>query len=188
MRIVAGKWRGLNLVVPDIEDTRPTMDRTRQAVFNILRSASWAMKEDGTPLLRDALVMDVFAGSGAMGFEALSQGAAYALFMEQHPEAGRAIQKNQQKMRADDMMKLMHTDVMTLGLNSRKPAQIAFFDPPYHQGLLEPALVTMREKKWITNDTLLVMEMHKQENPAIELTIHDSRIYGTSKVIFANLV
>jgi 16S rRNA (guanine966-N2)-methyltransferase len=188
MRIVAGKWRGHNLFVPDIEDTRPTMDRTRQAVFNILRSASWALKPDGTPLLQNAFVLDVFAGSGAMGFEALSQGATQATFFEQHPEAGKTIEKNEQKMRATGMIKIIRGDVMKLGLHSGAPAQMAFFDPPYHQSLLEPSLVTMKEKNWINNETLLVMEMHKQENPAIELTIHDSRIYGTSKVIFANLV
>jgi 16S rRNA (guanine966-N2)-methyltransferase len=185
MRIVAGKWRGHNIFVPDIDDTRPTMDRTRQAVFNILRSASFALHEDGTPILQDAFVLDVFAGSGAMGFEALSQGAASAVFFEQHPEAARTIEKSREKLRAGEMMKLIRNDVMKIGKNHEKPAQIAFFDPPYHKALLEPTLLTMKEKNWLDQDTLLVMELHKREDLNIDLELHDSRIYGTSKIVFA---
>jgi len=185
MRIVAGKWRGHNIFVPDIEETRPTMDRTRQAVFNILRSADFALDENHTPLLQDAFVLDIFAGSGAMGFEALSQGAATCTFFEQHPEAGRTIEKNRDKLRAGDTIKLVKGDVLRVSLNFNDPARIAFFDPPYQQGLLEQSLVTMREKNWISKDTLLVLELHKREDLEINLKLHDSRIYGTSKIIFA---
>jgi 16S rRNA (guanine966-N2)-methyltransferase len=185
MRIVAGKWRGHNLFVPDIEDTRPTMDRTRQAVFNILRSASFALDDDGVPLLHDALVLDVFAGSGAVGFEALSQGAATAVFFENHAEAGKTIEKNREKLRAGDTVKLMRGDVMRLGMNHGPAANIAFFDPPYQQNLLSSALVSMKEKNWIDAKTLLVLELHKREDLEVNLMLHDSRIYGLSKVVFA---
>lgn len=187
MRIVAGKWRGHNIFVPDIQDTRPTMDRTRQAVFNILRSASFAMDADGQPLLQDAFVLDVFAGSGAVGFEALSQGAARTVFFEQHPEAGRIIEKNRDKLQAGDAVKLMRGDVLKTGMNNTAPAKIAFFDPPYHQGLLEQSLLTMREKNWLDTETLLVLELHKREDLAMDLELFDSRIYGLSKVVFAKL-
>lgn len=185
MRIVAGKWRGHNIFVPDIEDTRPTMDRTRQAVFNILRSASFALDDDGVPLLHDAFVVDVFAGSGAMGFEALSQGAAKAVFFEQHPEAGRTIEKNRDKLKAGDTIKLMRGDVLKSGMNTEAPAKVAFFDPPYNQGLLEQSLLQMKEKNWLDNNTLLVLELHKREDLAMDLHLFDSRIYGLSKIIFA---
>ena len=185
MRIVAGKWRGHNIFVPDIEETRPTMDRTRQAVFNILRSASFALDDDGVPLLQDAFVIDVFAGSGAMGYEALSQGASNCVFFEQHPEAGRTIEKNRDKLRAEGIITLIRGDVLRISMNNAQPAQIAFFDPPYHQGLLEQALVTMKEKKWLDNNTLLVLELHKREDVQANLKLYDSRIYGTSKIIFA---
>lgn len=185
MRIVAGKWRGHNIFVPDIQDTRPTMDRTRQAVFNILRSAAFALDEEGVPLLQEAFVIDVFAGSGAMGYEALSQGAAKAVFFENHPEAGRIIEKNRDKLHAGDAVKLMRGDVLKSGMNNGAAAKIAFFDPPYHQGLLEQSLLMMKEKQWLDNDTLLVLELHKREDLAMDLEIFDSRIYGLSKVVFA---
>ena len=185
MRIVAGKWRGHNIFVPDISDTRPTMDRTRQAVFNILRSASFALNDEGEPILHNAFVLDVFAGSGAMGFEALSQGASEAVFFEQHPEAGKTIERNRTKLFAGDTARLIRGDVLKVGINAGEAAHVAFFDPPYHQGLLEQSLLTMREKGWLDSNTLLVLELHKREDLAMDLHLFDSRIYGLSKVVFA---
>jgi len=185
MRIVAGKNRGANIFVPDIEETRPTMDRTRQAVFNILRSASWALKDDGTPLLQDALVLDIFAGSGAMGFEALSQGAANAVFFEQQPKAIEAIEKNKIKLRYD--AKVIKGDVLKAPANPGAAAQLAFFDPPYQQNLLGTALSALRDKNWIDPDTLLILEMHKSEVLQDAIEHFDARIYGMSKIVFGKL-
>lgn len=186
MRIVAGKNRGATIFVPDIDETRPTMDRTRQAVFNILRSASWALRDDGTPILHDALVLDVFAGSGAMGFEALSQGAANAVFFEQHPKAIEAIEKNKIKLRYGDA-RVIKGDVTKPPVNTGQPAQMAFFDPPYQQDLLGPALQMLHYKGWLDTNTLLVLEMHKGEVLQYDITHFDARIYGTSKIVFGKL-
>ena len=161
------------------------MDRTRQAVFNILRSAAFALDDEGDPILHNAFALDVFAGSGAMGYESLSQGASEVVFFEQHPEAGRIIEKNRDKLMAGPTARLVRGDVLKIGINAGQPANIAFFDPPYHQGLLEQALLTMKEKNWLDNNTLLVLELHKREDLAMDLELFDSRIYGLSKVIFA---
>lgn len=182
MRIVSGKWRGHNLFVPNIPDTRPTMDRTRMAIFNILRSNDWAD-------LEDAHVLDVFAGSGAMGFEALSQGAKSAVFFEQHADAVKSIERNAEKLKATKTEAIMYRgDVMKAGQNRGAVATIAFFDPPYKKDLLLPAMQALQAKGWITTDTLLVLEMQKYETPPENVTVHDERVYGTSKVMFANLI
>lgn len=185
MRIVAGKNRGASIFVPDIAETRPTMDRTRQAVFNILRSAGWALDDNGVPLLHEALVLDVFAGSGAMGFEALSQGAAQAVFFEQHPKAVEAIEKNKIKLRHE--AKIIRGDVAKAPAHNGPAARVAFFDPPYQQNLLGAALQVLRDKGWIDADTLLVLEMHKSEMLSHAVEPFDARIYGMSKIVFGKL-
>lgn len=192
MRIVSGLWRGSTIFVPDTTDTRPTMDRTRQAVFNILRSAQWALDQQGIPLLHDAAVLDVFAGSGAMGFEAVSQGAAQAVFFEQNPVAVQAIEKNRIKLRgALDKTRLVKGDVLRAPVCDGTAAALAFFDPPYDQGLLAPALAHLLARGWISRATLLVLEMQKNEQPALQdglvPEMFDARIYGTSKIMFARL-
>lgn len=192
MRIVAGEWRGASLIVPDTTETRPTMDRTRQAVFNILRSAQWALDEDGVPLLRDSLVLDVCAGSGAMAFEALSQGAAKAALFEQQALAIQSIEKNIIKLRgAGDKARLIKGDVLRAPKNNDVPSRVAFFDPPYKQGLIGPAIETLLAQGWIAAGTLMVLEMEKNEAfsapQGITLQMHDARIYGTSKIVFATV-
>ena len=188
MRIVSGEFRGRNLDVPKGDQTRPTMDRTRQAVFNILRSASWAMHDDGTPLLYDATVLDVFAGSGAMGFEALSQGAAQAYFFEENTEALHAIERNRAKMNLAPRAVVIKGNALRMPNASTAAAHIAFIDPPYHQGLIGKALSVLQNKGWIDAATLLVLEAHKHEDiDESGLEIVDTRQYGTSKIIFGFL-
>ena len=184
MRIVAGKWRSRPLIVPDTAQTRPTMDRTREAVFNILRSASWAMGASGAPLLNDAHVVDVYAGSGAMGFEALSQGAKSAVFFENGKPACAAIEKNIATFKAEAV--LFKTTVERLPLNKGGFADIAFIDPPYDQELVPVALERLLTAQWITAETLLVIETRKTESVA-DITILDTRLYGMAKMTFAKL-
>ncbi len=182
MRIVSGLWRGRNIVVPDGIETRPTMDRTREAVFNILRSASWAMGPDGSPLLNGAKVLDIFAGSGAMGFEALSQGASEAVFFEMSKPAIISIQKNIEKLGAKTT--IIAGDIAKVPENKNAAAAIAFLDPPYEKRLVPIALTSLMGKKWITNDTLLVIETRKNEE-VTDVTVLDTRLYGLSKMTFA---
>lgn len=192
MRIVSGEWRGSTIYVPDTPDTRPTMDRTRQAVFNILRSASWALDASDTPILHEALVLDVFAGSGAMGFEAVSQGANSAVLFEQGSLALQAIEKNRIKLRgAADKTRVVKGDILKAPKNTQDVADIAFFDPPYHDDVLQRSISVLHRSGWISAKTLLVLEMHKDTEftppDGIEMQFHDARIYGTSKILFMRI-
>lgn len=184
MRIVAGQWRGRQILVPDTKETRPTMDRTREAVFNILRSASWAMGPNGAPLLNGAKILDVFAGSGAMGFEALSQGAVEAVFFENGKAALDVIKKNIEKLNAKAT--IVAGAVEKIPANAGNLAALAFLDPPYDLGLVESALQTLKDKGWIDTNTLLVMETRKTEE-VTGVDILDTRLYGMSRMTFAKI-
>ncbi len=187
MRIVSGEFRGRKIIVPDTKDTRPTMDKTRQAVFNILRSAAWALKSDGAPILHGARVLDVFAGSGAMGLEALSQGAQGAVFVESGKLAVEAIKKNIAAMSLTARARVMEKDALKLPPNGEGAYDLVFLDPPYDEGLLSDALDALREKGYIGAETLLVLEMQKKHDAPQGVTILDARQYGVSKVTFCKV-
>ena len=138
MRIVSGEFRGRTLHVPPGAATRPTSDRARQAVFNILEHAPWAGP------LRDARVIDLFAGSGALGFEALSRGAAFCLFVEEAAEARGLIRRNIEAFGLTGVTKLWRRDATDLGpAGNMAPYDVAFLDPPYGKGLGEKALAVV---------------------------------------------
>src|SRR3954469_23808237 len=128
MRIVAGAWRGWKLVSPPGQTTRPTADRARQALFDMLLHAPWGGRE----VIENTVVLDAFAGTGALGLEALSRGAARCVFMEADPAALRALRANVASCRADARCRIVAADVLTVGRG--EPATLAFLDPPYGQG------------------------------------------------------
>jgi 16S rRNA (guanine966-N2)-methyltransferase len=141
MRIVAGLYRGRALTAPAGLVTRPTADRTRQAVFNVLEHAAWS------PGLRGARVIDLFAGSGALGLEALSRGADFCLFVETDAAARGAIRDNLEALAPDGALfgrsRIHRRDATDLGLKPAgdgAPFDLAFLDPPYASGLGERAL------------------------------------------------
>ena len=177
MRLIAGQWRGRRLQVPDVDTTRPTMDRTREAVFGILRARD---------VVRDARVMDVFAGSGAYGFEALSQGAKHVTFVESHREAQQAIQTNITTLNCAAQTELLRMDAQKI-LMATMAASLVFMDPPYHSDLIAPTLDVLKLKNWITPESLLVIELHKDETDPSNVTIIDSRRYGVSKIVLGTI-
>jgi 16S rRNA (guanine966-N2)-methyltransferase len=189
MRIVSGEFRGRTLVTPDTPDTRPTMDKTRQAVFNILRSASWAMRTDGTPVLSGARVLDVFAGSGALGLEALSQGASHATFIEHAHAALTAIKKNITTMKLESRTHILGRDIFSLGKNTSAPYDLVFLDPPYDNDVLVRAITHLLNNIYVHNGTLLVLEMRKKDSlpEMAQITPVDERRYGMSKILFARV-
>ena len=130
MRIVAGEWRGRTLIAPSGTETRPTADRVRQALFDILMHASWA----GRPLIEGATVLDVFAGTGALGLEALSRGAAKAVFVERSRPALAALRANIAACRAEDRCAVLPIGALTVPEGEK--ADIVFLDPPYGQDLV----------------------------------------------------
>lgn len=183
MRIVAGRFKGKALIAPDGQGTRPTSDRARQAVFNILEHAAWA------PSLTGARVIDLFAGSGALGLEAVSRGAAFCLFVETDAEARGAIRDNVEAFGLFGATRIHRRDATDLG---QKPAadgapfDLAFIDPPYAKGLGPKAVAALAEGGWLSPDALIVLEVGTSEatpdTPGFEVI--DERVYGAAKVLF----
>jgi 16S rRNA (guanine966-N2)-methyltransferase len=182
MRIVGGNHRGRHLVAPPGEAVRPTSDRAREALFNILSHGAFAAA--GVPFA-DNVVLDAFAGTGAFGLEALSRGAAEAVFIENDREALLALRRN-----IADLGESGRTRIVT-GDATRPPpplvaCAVAFLDPPYASGLAVPALTALAAAHWLTQDALVVVEIGARE-PFIApegFAAIDERIYGAARLIF----
>jgi len=184
LRIVSGDFRGKPLVAPRGQATRPTSDRARQAIFNILEHAPWS---DG---VRDRRVIDLFAGSGALGFEALSRGAAFCLFVETDEAARGAIRDNVEALGGLFGKTRVHRrDATDLGVrpgSDGPPFDLAFLDPPYARGLGERALERLAAGGWLAPGATLVFERGKAE-AAFDATGYeplDARDYGAARVHF----
>lgn len=186
MRIVGGRLKGRALRAPEGQATRPTSDRAREALFNILDHAPWA------PGLEGRRVLDLFAGSGALGFEALSRGAAFALFVETDAGARGVIRENAEALGLIGATRIHRRDATDLG---QKPAglgapfDLVFLDPPYGRGLGELALARVADGAWMSADALVALEVGADETPAApgfeEL---DARIYGAAKIVFLRAI
>lgn len=183
MRIVSGSFRGKTLAAPSGDATRPTSDRARQAIFNILEHAAWSKGVQG------ARVIDLFAGSGALGFEALSRGAAFCLFVETDEAARGAIRENVDAMGLFGVTRVHRRDATDLGVRpgADGPAfDLAFLDPPYARGLGEQALARLAAGGWLAPGAIIVFERGVLE-PAFEVpgfSAVDARDYGAARVYF----
>lgn len=155
MRIISGQLRGRRLATPDGRKTRPTSNQNREAIFNTLSHAEWAPSLDG------AIVADIFAGSGALGFEALSRGANFCLFVETEPSARAAIRKNIEAMNLFGVTRLHRHDATKLKIapgNLRGAFSHIFIDPPYGKNLWAPVLERLKYYKLITDKTIIILE------------------------------
>jgi 16S rRNA (guanine966-N2)-methyltransferase len=152
VRIVGGEFRGRPLATPHSDAIRPTTDRTREALFNIL-AHRFAEKLDG------ARVLDLFAGTGALGLEALSRGAAFALFIEESAEGRGLIRANVEDFGLTGRSKIFRRDATDLGeVGTMLPFGLLFADPPYGKGLGEQALQSARSGGWLVPGALCVVE------------------------------
>jgi 16S rRNA (guanine966-N2)-methyltransferase len=152
MRIVGGRLRGRPLGGPKPSAIRPTADRLRESLFNILVHAH------GDPIT-GARVLDLFAGTGALGIEALSRGAAFALFIDDGADARALIRENIAALGLGGVTRIFRRDATRLGaVHPVEPFSLAFLDPPYGQGLAEKALVSARDGGWLKTDALIVVE------------------------------
>ena len=183
MRIVGGKYKGRLLTVPEGRTTRPTSDRAREAVFNILVHAGWA------PDLEGARVLDAFAGSGALGFEALSRGAAFCLFVETDEAARGAIRDNVENLGLFGTTRVHRRDATQLGIRPGTQAEafdLVFLDPPYRKGLGEQALDCLISGNWLSKDAIIVFERAADEDDFATDMWHiiNKKIYGAAQVLF----
>jgi 16S rRNA (guanine966-N2)-methyltransferase len=182
MRIVAGRFRGRAIATPTHEGLRPTSDRVREAVFNILAHGMDSFT------LQGARVVDLFAGTGALGLEALSRGAAYCLFIETDSEARALIRRNVEAFGLTGESKIFRRDATDLGsAGPRDVSTLAFLDPPYDQGLADLALASLADGGWLAPGAVVVIEERAGNVVTLptSLTEADRRSYGDTQVIFA---
>ena len=155
MRVVGGELKGRNIVAPASRDIRPTADRLRESVFNILVHAY----DDP---FQDARVLDLFAGTGALGIEAISRGAVFTLFVDNGAEARALLRNNVEALALGGVTKVYRRDATDLGpAHPMEPFSLVFLDPPYCQGLAEKALASLRDGGWLKPNALLVVEEAK---------------------------
>jgi len=155
MRVVGGRLKGRNLASPSSRDIRPTADRLRESVFNILVHAY------DNPL-QGARVLDLFAGTGALGIEAISRGAAFALFVDNGAEARALLRNNVEALALGGVTKVYRRDATDLGpAHPLEPFALAFLDPPYGKGFAEKALASLRDGGWLVSGALVVVEEAK---------------------------
>ncbi|WP_457798379.1 16S rRNA (guanine(966)-N(2))-methyltransferase RsmD [Methylocystis sp. S23] len=181
MRIVGGALRGRALNGPRSQAIRPTSDRLRESVFDILAHRF------GDPV-RGAAVIDLFAGTGALGLEAISRGAARALFVDDGAEARALLRANVEALGLGGVTRVFRRDATKLGAAPPGEAfSLAFLDPPYGRGLAEPALAALIEGGWLAPEALVVIEESADAAlaPPAPLKLEDARRYGDTQFLFA---
>ena len=180
MRIIAGLYRGKKIATPTSMNTRPTSDRARETIFNIL-SHNPAF---GAQVLVDQAVLDVFAGTGALGLEALSRGARSIQFIENNRATLPTLYAN---VKAFDLplSSVLEQDVHDLS-RAVTPFGLIFLDPPYHKNLLLPALDRLSSQGWFSKSSILVIEIAKDEKLLLpkNLSIVTERACGAAKILF----
>jgi 16S rRNA (guanine966-N2)-methyltransferase len=181
MRIIAGRMRGLKLAPVGKGDTdahlRPTSDRVRESIFNLLMGGAY-----GDPV-KGARVLDLFAGTGALGLEAVSRGAAHATFVDDGAKALSLIRKNIGLCRAQADTQVLRRNATRLGDCKGAPFDLIFVDPPYGKGLGEKALASATAGSWLGADALIVLEEGRSLPPPMGLELLDQRRYGDT-IIF----
>ncbi|MBT3373421.1 MAG: 16S rRNA (guanine(966)-N(2))-methyltransferase RsmD [Rhodospirillaceae bacterium] len=182
MRIVGGKHRGRRLNGPAGMDIRPTSDRAREALFNILSHGDYAGPDGAMP--ENMSVIDVFAGTGALGLEALSRGAATICFMEQNRTAARAIQDTAREMDAADQVNVLTRDATRPG-QARDSFDLVLMDAPYRTGQSEPSLRALADLGWLHEGTICCIELAKKEafEAGADFSVLDERTYGAARIV-----
>jgi 16S rRNA (guanine966-N2)-methyltransferase len=186
IRIIGGRHRGRSIETPAGSETRPTASRAREALFNIVAHADWRDGQGlgGASPLVEARVLDAFAGSGALGLEALSRGAAHATFLDNDGAAIKTIGENLRKLKETAAAKVVRADAVHPP-PSREPCDLVFLDPPYRSGLAAPALAALAAAGWIAKGTIATVELANTEDlgppPGFEQI--DERRYGAAKIL-----
>jgi 16S rRNA (guanine966-N2)-methyltransferase len=181
MRIVAGKFKGRPIEGPASLETRPTSDRVRESLFNILAHGIDDFDIEG------ARVLDLFAGTGALGLEALSRGAKFCQFVEESAEARGLIRKNADSLGAIGLCKIWRRDATDLGPSApQTPFQLAFVDPPYGKGLGEKTLASLVAGEWLVPNAIVVLEESVKAEVAdiTFLPLLDCRTFGDTTIRF----
>lgn len=184
MRITGGKLGGRRLVAPDDSRVRPTSDRTRQAIFNMLRHKDFGIGFT----LEGAAVLDLFAGTGALGIEAISQGARWCLMVDDNADSRALQRQNVEALGLTGATRIWRrdaTDLGPIGPSARGPFDLVFLDPPYRKEMIPKALASLKAGGWLNPNALIVVETDASEEfEASGYTPLDERDYGETKVRF----
>jgi 16S rRNA (guanine966-N2)-methyltransferase len=184
MRVVGGRLKGRNIASPSTQAIRPTADRLREALFNILIHAY------DNPIV-DARVLDLFAGTGALGIEAVSRGAGFTLFVDNGAEARALLRNNVEALGLGGVTKVYRRDAADLGpAHPVEPFSLVFLDPPYRMKLAEKALESLRDGGWLTPRALLVVEEAKSAAfaPPEGFEELERRAYDDTEFTFLRLI
>ena len=178
MRIIGGNSRGTKLYTLEGLNTRPTLDRVKESMFNILQNN-----------IRDKIVLDLFAGSGAIGLEFISRGAKKAFLCEKEKKAIEIINKNVQKMHAENKVKIAFMDYRKFLETSNDKYDLIFLDPPYETDFISKSTELIIKKNLLNDDGIIIAETDQEERVIkelenIEIEIYDIRKYGRAKLIF----
>ncbi len=182
MRIIGGTYRGKKLVSAPESITRPTLDRGKEGIFNIINNILLKSEKSWS----DILFADVFAGSGAIGIEALSRGAKQAVFFENHPVACRFLKQNLNGLK--DISYQLYGDALK-PVKTNQPADILFADPPYHKGLTSRMITAFYQAGWIDKNTIVICETDANETAELPafLTVFRTVVYGRNRFELAHL-
>jgi len=187
MRITGGIYGGRRLVAPDDARVRPTSDRTRQAIFNMLRHKDFGIGFE----LEGAAVLDLFAGTGALGIEALSHGARWCLLVDDSADSRALQRENIEALGLTGATRIWRrdaTDLGPIGPSAGGPFDLVFLDPPYHKEMIPKALKSLKDGGWLKDKALIVAETDASEpldTPGY--TLLDERDYGETRVRFLAL-
>jgi 16S rRNA (guanine966-N2)-methyltransferase len=181
MRIIAGRHRGRALTAPQGGTVRPTSDRAREALFDILAHGRFADR----PVFEDARVLDAFAGTGAFGLEALSRGAAQASFIEKDRTALAALRANVTALGEEKRAAILPGDACTPP-PAAVAAGLAFLDPPYGEDLAAPALAALAARGWLAEGAVVVVEVAARQGfaPPDGFLLLEERRYGAARLVF----
>lgn len=180
MRIVGGKYKGRAIAAPKSKDIRPTKDRTRESLFNILAHSY-------SEYLEDARVLELFAGTGAVGLEALSRGAKYVLFVETSVEGRGLLRQNIDNFALQGCTRIFKRDATKLGPRANIDIfDFVFVDPPYAQGLGEKAIITAADHNWFNDGAIVILEEHSDIEPGLDdrFDLQETRSFGDTKMWF----
>lgn len=181
MRITGGTHRSRKLETPKSDAVRPTSDKVRQAIFNMLHSRG---------VVHDAIIIDAFCGTGALGLEALSQGAAHCTFLDKDKKSIALCKANVTALGEDERSNIIFQDSTKMKPcpDNIETASLVFLDPPYQKNLVPMALQSMHENNWLSEDCFFVIETAKNEDIFSDLIqIENEKIYGDTKITLARL-
>lgn len=186
MRIIAGKHRGRPLGRPPAMITRPTMDRVRESIFNMLAHADIDGKID---FIENSVVLDAFAGSGALGLESLSRGAKFIYFFDKNTRALATVRENVWSLGESEATKIMKADAVKPP-KAPHPMDLVLLDPPFGKNLTALSLPGLLSEGWIDQNTLIVAEIAAREELKLpsNFSIIREKVYGTAHVFFIKLV